>query len=115
LPCRVVFIERDLDEILDSQSKMIAREGGAPASPPERRQLLKAEYARTVSRAKVWLSNRPETSWLMLNYAEVLADPQASAARLFEFLDGRLDRGRAASLVDAGLHRNRQSQPSIVE
>jgi tetratricopeptide (TPR) repeat protein len=115
LPCRVVFIERDLDEILDSQSKMIARQGGAAASTPGRRQLLKAEYTRTVSRAKAWLSNRPTTSWLMLNYAEVLADPQAAAARLYEFLDGLLDRGRAASLVDAGLHRNRQSQISIVE
>jgi predicted AlkP superfamily phosphohydrolase/phosphomutase/Tfp pilus assembly protein PilF len=107
LPCRVVFIERDLDEILDSQAKMIAREGGVAASPPERRELLKAEYARTVSRAKAWLANRPDTAWLMLNYAEVLADPQAAAASLLEFLDRRLDHDRAASLVDASLHRNR--------
>jgi hypothetical protein len=109
LPCRVIFIERDLDEILDSQAKMIARTGSAAASPPERRKLLKAEYARTVSRAKAWLSNRPQTAWLMLNYAEVLAHPQAVVARLVEFLDGRLDLDRAASLVDASLHRNRQS------
>jgi tetratricopeptide (TPR) repeat protein len=107
LPCRVVFIERDLDEILDSQAKMIAREGSVAASPPERRQLLKAEYARTVSRARAWLSNRPHTAWLMLHYADVLADSNAAAARLHEFFDGRLDRGRAASLVDASLHRNR--------
>jgi hypothetical protein len=140
LPCRVIFIERDLDEILDSQAKMIAHErgsqavlssstaantepprsalpafteeGGVAASPPERRELLKAEYARTVSRAGAWLSNRPETAWLMLNYAEVLADPRAAAASLLEFLDGRLDLERAASLVDASLHRNRQSHPS---
>jgi predicted AlkP superfamily phosphohydrolase/phosphomutase/tetratricopeptide (TPR) repeat protein len=108
LPCRLIFMERDLDEILDSQAKMIARKGGA-ASGPERRELLKAEYARSVSRAKVWLSNRPETSWLMLNYAAVLADPHAAAASLLDFLDGRLDRDRAASFVDASLHRNRKA------
>jgi predicted AlkP superfamily phosphohydrolase/phosphomutase/tetratricopeptide (TPR) repeat protein len=112
LPCRVIFMERDLDEILDSQAKMIARDGGAEASGPERRQLLKAEYARTLSRVKAWLSNRPDTAWLMLNYAQVLADPPAAAARLLDFFDGRLDRDRAASLVDASLHRNRQGNPS---
>jgi hypothetical protein len=110
-PCRVIFIARDFDEILDSQAKMIAREGGV-ASPPERRELLKAEYARTVSRAGAWLSNRPATAWLMLNHAEVMADPRAAAALLLEFLDGRLDLERAASVVDASLHRNRQSHPS---
>jgi tetratricopeptide (TPR) repeat protein len=109
LPCRVIFVERDLDEILDSQAKMIARAGGVAAPLPARRELLRAEYARTVSRAKEWLSNRPETAWLMLNYAEVLADPHAAAARLLEFLDGCLDLERAASLVDASLHRNRQT------
>ena len=111
LPCRVVFIERDLDEILDSQAKMIARSGSA-ASPPERRELLRAEYARTVSRARAWLSNRPETAWLMLTYAQVVAHPHATATRLLEFLDGRLDLDRAASLVDSSLHRTRQSHPS---
>jgi tetratricopeptide (TPR) repeat protein len=108
LPCRVVFMERELDEILDSQAKMIARGSDGAEAGPERRELLKAEYARTVSRAKAWLSNRKETAWLMLSYAEVLGDPEAAAARLVEFLDGRLDGDRAAALVDASLHRNRQ-------
>ena len=108
IPCRIIFIERDLDEILDSQSKMIARGGEAAAPDLERRELLKAEYARTVARVKAWLSRRPETAYLILEFAAVLADPAAAAASLGEFLDGRVDAKKVASLVDRSLHRNRQ-------
>jgi hypothetical protein len=72
----------------------------------------RALYQQAGGKVKDWLSNGPETAWLMLNYAEVLADPHAAAERLREFLDGRLDGDRAASFVDASLHRNRQGNLS---
>ena len=50
LPCRVILCERDLDEVLDSQERMLARRNQPLAATPERRRMLKDEYARTLSR-----------------------------------------------------------------
>ena len=50
LPCRIIFTERDLDEVLDSQDRMLERRKQDIASTPERRRMLRNEYARTVVR-----------------------------------------------------------------
>jgi tetratricopeptide (TPR) repeat protein len=43
---RVILVERDLDEILASQAKMIERRGGTIEDTPERRERLKQENER---------------------------------------------------------------------
>ena len=53
LPCRIILSQRNLDEVLDSQDRML----GSTATP-ERRKLLKDEYARSLARVKAWLSRR---------------------------------------------------------
>jgi tetratricopeptide (TPR) repeat protein len=108
IPLRVIAIERDLDEILDSQAKMIERRGESIPDTPERRDRLKAEYRRTLRRAKVWLASRPHTGVLILDRTAVLADPLAQAERIREFLDGEADAARMAEAVDRSLHRQRR-------
>lgn len=108
IPLRVIFIERNLDEILDSQAMMIERHGNAMAEGPERRERLKAEYRRTIRRTQEWLSGRPLTGVLVLDRTAVLADPMAQAERIREFLDGEPDAVRMAAAVDPSLHRQRR-------
>jgi tetratricopeptide (TPR) repeat protein len=107
LPCRIVFTERDLDEVLDSQDRMLARRRPELVSTPERRQLLKNEYARTIVRVKAALARRPETSVLTVAYRDAVADPLAVAKKVNEFLGGGLDLDAMARSVDSRLHRNR--------
>jgi Sulfotransferase domain len=107
LSCRVILCERDLDEVLDSQQRMLARRNqGAPATP-ERRSRLKEEYARTLARVKAMLTRRPKTVLLVLEHRDVIANPTRTAERLNEFLDGNLDLQQMADAVDPSLHRNR--------
>lgn len=107
LPCRVVLIERDLDEVLDSQEKMIARRNSKIESTPERRRLLKDEYARTMSRVKAMLARRPATRLLIVEHRDAIDNPSAIAAKLNAFADHRLDAAKMAAAVDPALHRNR--------
>jgi predicted AlkP superfamily phosphohydrolase/phosphomutase/tetratricopeptide (TPR) repeat protein len=107
LPCRIIFTERDLDEVLDSQDRMLARRKQEIASTPERRQLLKNEYARTVVRVKAALARRPGTQVLSVGYREAVSDARGVAERVSAFLGGGLDVGKMAASVDPGLHRNR--------
>lgn len=110
LPCRVIFVERDLEEVLDSQARMLVRRGKAIEMTAERRALLKSEYGRTVVRVKAMLARRPGSGVLSVGYRETVECPQMVAARVNEFLGGGFDAGKMAAAVDAALHRNKGPQ-----
>lgn len=107
LPCRVILTERNLDEVLDSQERMLVRRNKAELATPERRKVLKEEYQRTMTRVKAMLAKRPATEVLTLEYAKAIADPAGTAARVNEFLGGGLDAAHMAAAIDPALHRNR--------
>jgi len=107
LPCRIIFTERDLDEVLDSQERMLVRRKQEIVSTPERRQLLKNEYARTTVRVKSALARRPATQVLSVGYRDAVTDALSVAKKVSAFLGGGLDVEKMAASVDPGLHRNR--------
>ena len=106
LASRVILSERDLDEVLDSQERMLVH-GSRPAMTPERRRMLKDEYARTLGRVKAMLSERPGTHLLVVEHSDVISNPLLTAARLNTFLGGKLDVAKMAAAIDPALHRIR--------
>ncbi len=107
--CRVILCERDLDEVLDSQERMLLRRNRVLAATPERRGLLKAEYMRTLGRLKAMLSRRLHTRLLEIEYRIAISDPLVTAERMNSFLGGGLDVAKMAAAVEPTLHRNRTS------
>jgi len=106
LPCRVILCERDLDEVLDSQDRMLARRN-QPATTPERRRVLRNQFMRALERVKRTLACRPNTGLLRIEHRAVISDPVATAEKLKGFLGGELDVARMAGAVDPTLYRNR--------
>jgi tetratricopeptide (TPR) repeat protein len=105
LPCRVILCERDLDEVLDSQDRMLERRNSrVPTS--ERRRMLKDEYARMVDRIKAMLARRPYTQLLAIEHRKVISDPLVAVERMNKFLGGGLDIAKMAAAIDPTLHRN---------
>src|SRR6185437_16101473 len=66
---RIVFMERDFDEMLASQEKMLQRLG-RPAAP---RDAIKGPYATHLKRLHEWLSRQRNMAWLRVSYNELLA------------------------------------------
>jgi predicted AlkP superfamily phosphohydrolase/phosphomutase/tetratricopeptide (TPR) repeat protein len=107
LACRVILSERDLDEVLDSQERMLLSRNRPPAATPERRRMLKDEYARTLGRVKAMLTRRPGTQLLVIEHSAVISEPILTAARVNTFLGGGLDIAKMAAAIDPALHRIR--------
>jgi hypothetical protein len=104
---KVVFIRREMEEVLASQRKMLARRGEAEATPPER---MRALFEDDLWRASYQLKRRPEFETIELHYSAVLARPLEEARRLAAFLGRRgLDVEAMAAAVDPQLYRNRAS------
>jgi hypothetical protein len=104
---RVVFVRRDLDEILASQKKMLDRRGEAHDIEPQKmRELLQDDVWRST-----WLlKHRPHFEAIEVRYAEVLAQPLEQARRVKTFLGTPLDVEAMASAVDPKLYRNRSQR-----
>jgi hypothetical protein len=105
---RIVFMDRDLDETLSSQEKMLERLGGKSAP----REPMKQAYKVHLERLHDWLSRQNNMKLLRVSYNELLEQPAPWAERICQFLDGRTNREPMVRTVDPSLYRNRNSERS---
>ena len=104
-PYRVVFMQRDLREVVQSQATMLARSGRPGGQlAPER---LIAVYEQQLKTVEQWLAARPNFSVLRVPYAQLVSDPAGVVPMVNAFLGGTLDEARMRAAVDPGLHRNK--------
>jgi hypothetical protein len=102
---RIIFLERDLDEILLSQEKMLARLGRRGAS----RDSMKDAFGLHLERLHGWLLEQGNCCVLRVSYNDLLQRPRQQAQRVGEFLGGLPDSEKMALTVDPSLYRNRKS------
>lgn len=101
----IVFMRRDLDEVVRSQRVMLERSGKSGAAlTPER---LMDVYRRQIEQVLGFVSKHPRARVLEVDYRDVVADATGTAARVAAFVGGGLDVGAMAAAVDSGLYRNR--------
>jgi hypothetical protein len=101
---RIIFMERDMDEMLDSQEKMLTRLGRLAAP----REEIKAAFAKHLERLFQWLGQQRHIQVLRICYNELLRHPQEQARLVREFLDYKVDLERMIQSVDRSLYRNRK-------
>jgi hypothetical protein len=101
---RVVFMQRDLTEVLASQRRMLAARDETSDADDERLQGLFRDHLGEASRL---LSERPCFESLEVRYREVIDDPERVAATVAGFLGGGLDVRAMAATVKPELYRNR--------
>ena len=108
-PIAVLFLERDLDEVLASQSIMLERLG-RPA-PVLSKQQLRNALDKQLAVARHELTQRPEAAVLDIQHRNLVNAPQIVADQIAKFLEphlGRLlDAQVMADCVDPSLYRQR--------
>jgi hypothetical protein len=103
---RIVFMQRNLHEVLASQAKMLARRGEASHSEDD--ELLEM-YRAHLEKVTFQIRFRPNLDAVYVNYSDVVENPIAEARRIADFVGGHLDVERMASAVDGSLYRNRRT------
>jgi hypothetical protein len=109
LPCDVLFIQRSMEEVLDSQRAMLARKG-LPTPAPDEDERLRGLFERSLEAARRWSASASDARLLDVSHGELLKHPEQAARRIAAFLG--LDERHAlmAAVVDASLHRQRAQQ-----
>jgi len=104
---KVVFMRRNIDEILASQAKMLERRGESSNTDDEQ---MTQFFEADLWRANYLLKNQSRFETLQVSYRDVLDDPLPQARAIAEFLDGDPDPEAMAVVVDPNLYRNRAEQ-----
>ena len=102
---RIVYMRRNLDEVLTSQDKMLDRLGNA--APGADLEAMKEAYRNDIVAARLYARKQPNMEMLEVHYADTVADPTATARTVNAFLGGGLDEAKMAAAVKAQLYRNR--------
>ncbi len=104
---RVVFVRRNMPEILASQRKMLIRRGEDPDKMDDAQMAMLFE--KHLKQVDEWLKAQPNFRVLYVHYSDILADPRPQIARINDFLGGNMDEEAMAAAIDPNLYRNRQN------
>jgi len=103
---RVIFMDRNIAEIMVSQRTMLERSGkkGADIDDEKLALLLKEE----LEKAYKWVKEQDNFSMISIGYKDMVQNPLPQCALVNEFLGNPLDTEKMASVIDASLYRNRR-------
>ena len=102
---RLIFMHRDLDEVLLSQEKMLLRLGRSAAP----REEMKRAFALHLEKLQAWLKQQPNMDVLDVCYHDLIDRPKEQSLRVGEFLRGGVNVENMVKAVDQGLYRNRKT------
>jgi hypothetical protein len=103
---KIIFMQRDMDEILASQRQMLIRRGEAHEGISDDR--MGTLFRRHIEQVQAWLATQPNIEVLYVHYGKVLAEPVVQAERINRFLGNNLDVNKMVEAVDPNLYRQRQ-------
>ena len=102
---RVIFMQRDLDEVLASQETMMRRDGLDPDAIG--RDVLLQLFQTEVIEFRRWAEAQRNIRIFYADYGRVVSAPEDVAREIAEFLGGPMNTRAMAEVVDPDLYRNR--------
>ena len=104
---RVIFMERSMTEILKSQKQMLQDRGKMTDQVAD--EALAVLFEQHNRDALIWMSQKKNIQCHLVNYNEILTDPESSIKELTKFLERDLDIPSMVNVVDRDLYRQRKS------
>ena len=98
---KIIFMTRDLNEILKSQQKMIGKtEDVFPVK-------LYNKFQKLLSNIEVWKKKEPGVELIYLDYKDVLDNPESTVTSIERFLGVPLNRSAMINCIDKKLYRTK--------
>jgi hypothetical protein len=103
---RIVFMQRDMNEMIASQAKMLTRLDRTGNDVDE--QSIRKMFTGHLVQIEKWLTDQPNIETLYVRYRDVVEDPARNAAVVAGFIEHQaLNIDGMVAVVDRSLYRNR--------
>ncbi|MCZ6816526.1 MAG: sulfotransferase family protein [Planctomycetota bacterium] len=103
---KIVFMQREMGEILASQRQMLIRRGTDSRDVSD--EQMGPMLAKHVEQVMGWIEKHDNVECLPVNYNDVLKDAGPNIDRINQFLGGDLDTAAMTAVVDRSLYRQRK-------
>ena len=110
---RIIFLRREISEVLRSQETMLQRRGQPPGPDGK---LMETHFRKHLKSVDLWLSGQSNLQLLYVDHIQLIQSPEKISASIREFLSVELDTEKMVSCVDPDLHRQKASvcgKPSL--
>ncbi|MGA1842758.1 MAG: sulfotransferase domain-containing protein [bacterium] len=105
---KVIFIDRNIEEVMASQNKMLANRNKPVPEDEAAEKLMIRNFEKHLRKIKNTVLKRPWFDVLYINHNDILKGPQEEARKINSFLGGKLNEEKMACVVDPDLYRNRK-------
>lgn len=101
---KILFMEREIAEILASQHKMLARRNEVSKIGDAE---MEAQFREHLTAIKYWLARQPNMEVMYVDYNRMMANPDAYCQKIADFVGLPLDVAKMRSVPNERLYRNR--------
>ena len=106
---KIIYSERNIEEILDSMEKMANIED-------TNREETRESFVKLNSMIKDYIRDREDVEVLLVNYNEILSNPSTNVKKIYDFLDlADVDLEKMIETVDKKLYRQRRNLKKNIE
>ncbi len=103
---KIVFSNRNIQEILASQKQMLIRRKEPIDKVSD--EVLADIYEKHLGQLAKWLSNQPGFEVLNVNYNNILMSPEKYSKKINRFIGGHANIENMAGVIDKTLYRQRK-------
>ncbi|MCL4529208.1 MAG: sulfotransferase [Chloroflexi bacterium] len=103
---KILFMEREIGEILASQRKMLARRNEESKTSDAE---MASQFREHLAAIKFWIARQPNIEVLYVDYNKMLSNPDEYCQNIAEFIGLPVDVEKMRSVPDEHLYRNRSS------
>jgi hypothetical protein len=104
-PCKVIFMQRAMAEVLASQQQMLIRRGKPTDAISDAD--MAALFTRHLHQIERWIDQQAHLDVCKISYNELMREPAPHIMQINTFLGGTLDTPRMARVIDPTLYRQR--------
>ncbi|MDT0559040.1 alkaline phosphatase family protein [Ichthyenterobacterium sp. W332] len=98
---KIIFMNRDLNEVVKSQQIMTGR------NPDELPVKLLNAFKKQLKKVEAWKDSEPGVELIYLNYKDVLQNPIDAADKIESFIGVKMEKNGMVQSVDKTLYRNK--------
>jgi len=110
---KVIFMEREVVEVVQSQQKMLSRNGKKVKADTLPINLIDA-FNKTLQDVKTWAEKQPNVEIKFISHRDVVENPFMQAMLVNDFLENKLKPELMAACVDARLYREKIRKSSEI-
>lgn len=99
-------MERDLDEVIQSQHKMLVRDGKAKEDALNIRVLN--VFKQNLERIHTWVPKQSNMEIIFISHRDMINNPKAELLKVNAFLGNTLQVDEMVKVVDKNLHREKK-------